>query len=306
MNDAASLFITGATGFIGRRLLRAVDPTKYATIYCLSRTVAGNSNRGTPSNLHWIRGCVEEPESYRDFLASSDIVVHMAAKTGKARPEDYFRVNFHGTRLLTEECRRLGVTKFLFVSSIAAKFSNISRYYYAQSKQKAEEVVGDSLLNYAIVRPTIVLGKESPAWARLSQLAKGPFIVLLGKGSTQLQPVYVDDMVNVILELIRRGNLSQQRLDVGGPEVISLEDFLQKIHFHYHKKNGPVIRVPFQQLSRTVAFVESYAPRFLPFNSGQLAVFANDSTAEPNEWVQHARPRMKNVDTILSILTADS
>lgn len=302
----ASLFLTGCRGFIGHHLLRAIRRDNYKNIYCLSRVASDGTDLTKFSNLHWIRAGIEEPDAYKAFLDTSEIVVHLAARTGKARPEEYFQVNAHGTQLLAEQCKRSGVTRFLYVSSIAAKFPDLSRYYYGQSKKTAEDLVRDSGLNYTIIRPTIVLGKESLIWKRLSQLASGRVIVLVGEGTTKIQPIYVDDLVDLMLSLIDEKNFRNETFDLGGPEVISLEDFLIRIHMNYHQRSAPVVRLPLRQLIPALSIIEKYASSLLPFNTGQLAAFANDGTAEPNDWVDRAKPKMKNVDAILSVLTGKS
>src|SRR5262249_28211951 len=154
----------GASGFIGRRLLERLDPEEYDSIYCLTRSEFAARNLGNQKRFHWLVGSIFDSDVYGRCLDSSDIVIHLAATTGKARPEEYFRVNAIGTRYLVEQCKRRGVKNFLLVSTIAVKYRNKSDYPYAQSKQEAEEAVKQSGLNYAIVRPTIVLGKESPGW----------------------------------------------------------------------------------------------------------------------------------------------
>ena len=65
-------------------------------------------------------------------------MLHLAAVTGKNRPAEYFRVNREGTRALVDECRRRRVKRIIYISTIAAKFQDQRRYYYAQSKHQAE------------------------------------------------------------------------------------------------------------------------------------------------------------------------
>ena len=136
-----SLFVTGAAGFVGSRFLERVAPGR--KVVCLIRTRPAQ----VPKNVEFIQGDLSSPASYAGALKGCGAVVHLAAATGKSRPETYFQVNREGTRALVGECRRAGVPQFLFVSTIAAKFDNQNRYYYAQSKRQAEEVVANSGLS---------------------------------------------------------------------------------------------------------------------------------------------------------------
>ena len=88
-----------------------------------------------------LRAILTRSATYAAALAGCDTVVHLAAVTGKSRPETYFQVNREGTRALIGECKHAGTKRLLYISTIAAKFTNQHRYYYAQSKRQAEEAV---------------------------------------------------------------------------------------------------------------------------------------------------------------------
>ena len=202
-----SLFITGASGFIASNLLRKLNIKEYKSVYCLSRHESEILTRLSEyDNFKFIKGSIYDAELYEPYLASSDIVVHLAAATGKAGREEYFKVNAEGTKFLINQCIRQGVTKFLFISSISVKFPEVSQYYYAQSKQAAENIVKESGLNYTILRPTIVIGKESPILRSLEKLAKMPVIPIFGTGTSQIQPIYIEDLVDCILYIINENN----------------------------------------------------------------------------------------------------
>ena len=113
-----SLFITGGTGFVGSYFLRSLDPLTYPRIVCLSRTRSVSAAK----NIEFLQGDLLDRAGYARALSECDAVVHLAAATGKCRPETYFQVNLEGTRALVEECRRAGTKRFLYVSTIAVKF----------------------------------------------------------------------------------------------------------------------------------------------------------------------------------------
>jgi NADH dehydrogenase len=297
-----SLFVTGATGFIGSHLLRGIGINKYERVYCLTRSEDKARHLFKGDNLRFVAGSLFDSGGYASSLRSSDVVVHLAAATGKARAQEYFDVNARGTEFLVEQCRHAGVKNFIYISSIAVKFQDKSQYYYAQSKQQGEEAVIRSGLSYTILRPTIVIGKESPAWRSLSALARAPFLFMLGDGATRIQPIYVDDLVEAILSVVDERIFSGETFDLGGPEAIGIEEFLKRIHRLYRGKDPKVVRLGLRPLIPALAFLEKHLYSLLPFTAGQLSAFVNDGTVESNRLFEQKRSRMKNVDSMLGLL----
>jgi nucleoside-diphosphate-sugar epimerase len=292
----SSLFITGSSGFIGSNLLRRIDTLKYEKVYCLGRTQPAGCQ---PQNFQFVRGCICDTDSYSRYLDSCDTVIHLAAATGKAMPDEYFKVNAKGTELLIEESRRREVKNFLYVSTIAAKFSDKTRYYYAQSKEQGEQAVRTSGLNYAIVRPTIVIGKEAVIWKTLSNLARKPVLLMLGDGTARIQPIYIEDLVNCLLTILDSNYFSNEVFELGGPEEITFEHLLKRIHQLYYAKEPSVVHIPLTLLSATLSFLEKRFYSVLPINAGQLSAFNNDGTIEMNRLFRVAAPQMRNVDSML-------
>jgi len=298
-----SLFITGASGFIGRSLLQSVDPSKYSQIYCLVR----NPGALSPSvlgdgNYVVIRGSIFDTEAYRSRLSKTETVVHLAAATGKVLPQEYFNVNTEGTRVLVRECKQAGVRNFLQISSIAVNYADKSGYYYAQSKEIAEEIVQASGLNYTIVRPTIVIGKGAPIWGALSKLGRAPIIPILGDGKTTMQPIYIDDLIACLLMIVYEKNFSNETFDLGGPEKITVEDFLRRIHYHYHGNEGRAIHIPTRPLIMFLSLLERLFYSALPMTVGQLSAFRNDGTTAPNNAFIQQSEKMKNLDQMLKVV----
>ena len=276
----SSLFITGATGFIGRSLVSKLDPAKYRSVYCLSRTGAVESFP-PGSHVQVVKGDLREPEGYAGSLASCRTVVHLAAATGKASRAQYFEVNARGAEELIKQCERHGVERFLYVSTIAVKYQDKRRYYYAQSKELGEEAVRRSSLRHLIVRPTIVIGPGGGPWRALSTLARGPFVALPGDGKARMQPIALEEVVACLRTILAEDLFTNQIIELGGPEEITCEQFLKRIHKRYRGKEPAVFHLPLRPLFAILSAMEKIFSNAAPVNAGQLSAFWQDSTAEP-------------------------
>ena len=298
-----ALFITGATGFVGRRLLARLDPTRYHRVCCLTRTAAPSlERRARDLPIEIIRGSVNDASTYAASLSGIDVVVHLAAVTGSARARDYHRVNAEGTRTLLDHCARAGMPRFVFVSSIAATYRHTTGYHYAHSKQRAEDAVRQSGLAYVIVRPTMVFGRESAAWRGLARLVLGGVTPLFGRGTVKVQPIYVDDLVDSLRAMVDDRSLTRHVFDLGGPDTLTMEDLLRRIHQAFRATEPRVIHLPVRPLIAILSLVEPVARTALPVTAGQLAAFVNDSSTEPNPDLGPYIDRLHTLDEMLQLL----
>lgn len=272
-----SVFVTGASGFVGRTLLPALVRGGHGVVALdRSGTLAAGASAGV--SVH--RGDLLAPDTYTEALRGCDLVVHLAAATGKASAAEHQRVNAGGTAALLDACRAAGVPRVLFVSSIAVTFEDQTGYHYAVAKAAAEQAVQRSGLRSVIVRPTMVFGAGSPVEAGLSKLALLPVVVVPGRGRVRVQPIHVDDLVACLVEIVERDLFDGRVVEVGGPDVVAIEDLLLAIRAARGGGPGRVLHVPLSLFRAPVLAAEwAGLAAVLPVTAGQLASFGNEGTA---------------------------
>ncbi|MGH2570396.1 MAG: NAD-dependent epimerase/dehydratase family protein, partial [bacterium] len=258
-----ALFVTGATGFLGRRLLSVLDAAGAGPVLCLARTPSA-----LPKGSRAVPGDLLDPSSYRAALAGCDTVVHLAAVTGKASLDEHRRVNAEGTRILLEACRDAGVGRFVHVSSIAVTYPDLGAYAYALTKAEAEAHVRASGLDFAIVRPTVVLGPGSPLAGKFRALATAPVMIVLGSGRTRMSPVHVGDVAECLEWLARCERLGGRTFGLGGRDVVTVEEFLRRMRAALGKGQGPVVHVPIRPIVAGLAQLQKVALPLLPVTAG--------------------------------------
>ena len=299
-----SLFITGAGGYLGARVLARIEPARWHRILCLLRQPP--SFPPPAPNVEFILGDLLESPTFGERLRSCHTVLHMAAVTGKNTSDAYFRTNTEGTRRLVQAARAAGVRNFLHISTIAVKFRDQSRYYYAQSKKLAEEIVRSSGLRYTILRPTIITGPNAPVLQSLSRLARAPVIPIVGDGRTLVQPVFVDDLADCILSLLDEDpSFQNQTTDFGGPQTLTIEQLLLRLGQRPGARPPRVVHLPPRVIIPVVALLERCFAR-LPVSAGQFASFTNDGTAGPSPVFEQRRPAMRTTEDVLRLIAAES
>jgi nucleoside-diphosphate-sugar epimerase len=297
--SARSIFLTGATGFIGGHLLDRLIRNGTNRITCLTRSSDVASDKGTRSgNVEWITGDLSRPATYADSLSRADVVIHLAAATGAASAEKLRDVNYAGTQALLAARRNAAGGKIVYVSSIAVTGSDVSEYPYVQTKVAAEKAVQDSGLECVIVRPTIVLGEGAPNWRMLRTLACLPVVPLFGGGRAQVQPVDVIDVARGLEWLADNQLESGSIVEIGGPEVLSFSAFLARIRAACGHHGFPHLSIPIAPVRMVLKMLTRLLGARSPVGPGQLAPFVNDGVARPNVVFERLRPEMLPLDKL--------
>ncbi|MBL8134750.1 MAG: SDR family NAD(P)-dependent oxidoreductase [Anaerolineae bacterium] len=215
------ILITGATGFLGGALARHLVESG-APVVALARSAA-KAGDAEAQGLRVVRGDLTNRESLRRAVEDCDVVVHCAASFG--HPDEQRDVNVNGTRTLAEECAFGGVRLLIYVSSIVVygfgRRGVITEdmpampgvYAYAKTKYGGElaikEVALHTGLSTVIVRPGMIYGPGSVNWTdALFRYARRKPVVFPGDGSGSTHPIYIDDVVEMLVRIVSGENLN--------------------------------------------------------------------------------------------------
>ena len=254
--------------------------------------------RSNTDDPRQFQGDLFDSASLDQALQGIDTVVHLAALTGKAPAAEHRRVNFEGTKLLLEAAQRAGVSRLIFVSTIAVTFDDLASYPYAAAKLEAEKLVQASSLRWTIVRPTMVLGEGSPIQQALTNLASAPVMPVFGGGNARVQPVDVHDLAAMLETVVDADDLDDATLTAAGPETLTMGDLLTRLRRVAKGRPGPRLRMPITPMLPFLRLGEKVALGALPFTVGQLASFRFDGCASPQDR-RLVELATKNVDTIV-------
>lgn len=257
------ILLTGASGFIGSHLLKQASG-KFR-FRCLVRPRSAGKIK-TGDSVEIIEGDILSETSVKKAMAGVDTVVHLAALIRLSKPDEIYRVNVEGTRLLLSEASKQGVSRFIFVSTENALREDLHDAY-AQSKRQAEVLVRE-FKNFLILRPCFVYGRgDDHGLGRLIELTeKSPLIPLFGGLTSKIQPLYVNDMAEYLIKAIEKPLQSEYLL--AGPDKISLNEFLREV-CRIREKKRLMCPVPYP-IFKLAALICDKLPPSIGWGTNQL------------------------------------
>ncbi len=185
------LAVTGGTGFVGSHFIEAALAAGHHV-----RALTRREQQARP-RLEWVPGSLEDADSLRRLVETSDAVVHIAGVINALDPAAFETGNVTGTLAMLAASTAAGTARFIHVSSLAAREPQLSRY--GASKARAEELVESSGLEWATVRPPAVYGPGDKETLELFKMAKLRLVLLPPKGRVSM--IHVGDLARLLLTL---------------------------------------------------------------------------------------------------------
>ena len=198
--------VTGATGFIGRRLIPQLHAAGYQPRILVRREPAGADWSGCRIEL--VPGALEDAGALDRLVRGASAVIHLAGLVKAAQDRDFQRVNVVGTQRVVDAVKAHGVAHLLLVSSLAARAPQLSAY--AHSKRAAEDLAfGHLPQRLSVLRPPAVYGPGDRETLAFFQLARWPGVPLLGGPQARMAVVHVDDLCAAMRSVLRSGPTAQ-------------------------------------------------------------------------------------------------
>ena len=116
------ILITGATGFLGSRLVEKMSTINGLEILATGRTLK-TQNISNKSNLEFVLGNLEDTKFIDSLTSGIDTIIHTAALSSQmGNPKDFHRTNIEVTKNLLKAAKAKRVKKFIFISSPSVYF----------------------------------------------------------------------------------------------------------------------------------------------------------------------------------------
>lgn len=278
------LLVTGATGFVGREVVRQAHAAGH-TLRILARNPTSAAAQAIARDYQAeVRpGSVTIPGSLLGAVRDCDAVVHLVGIISEFGRQTFESIHVEGTRDLLEAVQTAGVPRYVQMSALGTRPAAAARYH--QTKWAAEEAVRASGLAWTILRPSLIYGPEDHfvnLFARMSR--RSPVLPVMGPGTALLQPVAVEAVAKGFVRAVTEPHAVGRTFDLCGPERFTFRQILREILAALGRRRGllpiplPVARAQAWLLEQVFPLLLNQAP---PLNRDQLRMLQEDNIGDP-------------------------
>jgi len=272
------VLVVGGSGFIGSTLCRELKGRGHE-VTALSRSP---SSEDLPKGVNKVMGNVADYDSIKGAFEGMDAVYNLVALSPLFKPsggdEMHDKVHRQGTEHVVRAAEKHEVGHLVQMSALGADPDGPTAYI--RSKGEAEEIVTESVLDYTIVRPSVVFG-DGGEFVSFTKLLAPPYVSALpGGGKTRFQPIWVGDLVPMLADAIEDEKHVGQIYEIGGPDKLTLAEIARLIH-ESDGRSTTIVPVP-MGLAKIGLSIGDLVPGF-PMGKDQYRSLQFDNVTDDND-----------------------
>ncbi len=221
------IFITGASGFIGRHLVPKLlgaghqltvclrDPSKEKAAFVGCKLATGNfaTDRTATDWLPRLKGC--------------DVVINLVGIISESPGQSFENLHIKAPIALFQAAQQAGITHIIQLSALGADQGAETAYH--KSKRQADECLRSLAPHALVLRPSLIYGENAQSWQLFSAISALPVIGLVGGGKQLLQPIHIEDLTAAIVTAIAHPPQHTITIDAVGATPISFARLMEQL-----------------------------------------------------------------------------
>ncbi|MEZ6209692.1 MAG: NAD(P)H-binding protein [Phycisphaerales bacterium] len=241
--DSQTIFLTGATGYIGGRLAPRLLDRGYR-VRCLVRSLA--KGRARPWSDHpgvqFIEGDASDRELLCDAMRGCGVAYYLIHSMDASNPQFHERdMRLAGT--FSDAASRASVARIIYLGGLGETGSDLSEHL--SSRQEVERALGASGVAVTVLRAAMIIGSGSASFEILRYLTERlPVMITPRWVRTECQPIAVRDVLHYLINALETESTAGRVIDIGGPDILDYAALMRKMASALDLPRRLIIPVP--------------------------------------------------------------
>lgn len=234
--------MTGATGFVGRRLVPALVDAGH-DVLAMTRRPEEYTGAGAV-----VGGDVEDPDSLAVALEGVEIAYYLVHALDHA---DFEARDAASARGFAEAAEAAGVSQIVYLGGLGGDDLD-ALSAHLRSRREVEALLAATSVPVTVLRAAVVVGRGGTSWEMTREVVERlPLLVVPRAAATLTQPIGLDDAVAYLVGVAGEPRALGRAFDIGGADVLTYAEMLSEAALVRHGREFPVL--PVRGLPRALA-----------------------------------------------------
>lgn len=233
------ILILGSSGFIGSHLKTELLKSGHQVISSGRKNYFNEADFLTIDLTEISEG--SDIFELKKKLTTVDLVINAAGIIAETKTQSFNQIHAHAPSILFSLCRDLKI-KVIQISALGADAEASSLFHL--SKRKADDFLINLNIPSAIIYPSLIFGKQGKSAELFTQMSSLPIIFIPDSGNQKIQPIHIDDLVNIVKNIVDHFPVRCQKFFAVGPDVLEFKQFLNLLRISLNLRPALVIHLP--------------------------------------------------------------
>lgn len=250
--NAGTVLVTGATGFIGKRLIKALLADGY-NVRCLVR----RPDAVLPPGATVAVGDLLEPARLDAAFRGIDTAYYLVHSMGGGRA-GFERRDRQAAEYFTAAAEKEGVRRVIYLGGLGESASELSEHL--ASRLEVARILMKGAFRTTFLRAAVIIGAGGASYEMIKAMVERvPVMITPRWVSTRSQPIAVADVLSYLVGCLREERTAGETFDIGGPEILSYREMMERFA-GIEGKSILIIPVPFLSLKLSSYWIGLITP----------------------------------------------
>lgn len=267
--------VFGGSGFLGRSVIQYLAQQGARVRVAVRNTDNANHLRvyGDVGQIMPIQVTLNDAKTIEAVCKGSHAVINLLGVLYEKGTSTFEAIHVKAIEDIAAACTKHSINRLVHISALGAHLKSKSNY--ARTKALGEQKGQAAFKEMTVIRPGLVFGQGDGFFSRFAGLAKiAPALTLFDKGATKLQPVYVGDVAQGILNILKDSATKGKLYEFGGDQIFTFKE-LMGLLLTFTERPKPIISLP-DTLGKSLAYILQLMPKPL-VTPDQLRLLKSDS-----------------------------